>query len=153
MSIWLTWFEEETTVFSLCWSLPSNVLCPCRDWPRLVHLCLSFLYCSLFSFAPTVHHLVLSVQRSLLHPSHFLLQHWLLFFFVLQILWAFIFLQLPERSASMDPNPNANNKRAASEGNDFQDNAKRTRSAKVDLRFLLASRMSNDLDGSCWQVF
>ena len=47
----------------------------------------------------------------------------------------------------MDPNPNANNKRAASEGNDFQDNlnnVKRTRAGKVDLRFLLASRELND---------
>ena len=40
----------------------------------------------------------------------------------------------------MDSNLNANNKRAANDTNDYQDNVKRTRSTKADLRFLLASR-------------
>jgi hypothetical protein len=43
----------------------------------------------------------------------------------------------------MEPNLNPNNKRSANDGNDYQDNNKRTRSTKVDLRFLLASRMNN----------
>lgn len=46
----------------------------------------------------------------------------------------------------MEPNLNANNKRSANDSNDNQDNSnnvKRPRSAKVDLRFLLASRMNS----------
>ncbi len=42
---------------------------------------------------------------------------------------------------TMESNLNTNNKRSANDGNDYQDNNKRTRSTKVDLRFLLASRM------------
>ena len=45
---------------------------------------------------------------------------------------------------TMDSNLNTNNKRSANDGNDYQDNpnnVKRTRTNKVDLRFLLASRM------------
>ena len=44
----------------------------------------------------------------------------------------------------MEPNLNPNNKRLANDSNDTQDNAnstKRIRPARVDLRFLLASRM------------
>lgn len=42
----------------------------------------------------------------------------------------------------MDSNLNSNNKRSANDINDYQDtnNVKRTRSNKLDLRFLLASR-------------
>jgi hypothetical protein len=46
----------------------------------------------------------------------------------------------------MDANLNTNNKRSVNDANDYQDNAnnvKRTRSTKVDLRFLLASRKEN----------
>jgi hypothetical protein len=45
----------------------------------------------------------------------------------------------------MESNLTNNNKRAANDGNDYPDNGnnvKRTRTAKVDLRFLLASRMN-----------
>jgi predicted RNA-binding protein YlqC (UPF0109 family) len=45
----------------------------------------------------------------------------------------------------MESNLNPNNKRSANDANDYQDNpnnnTKRTRTTKVDLRFLLASRM------------
>jgi predicted RNA-binding protein YlqC (UPF0109 family) len=44
----------------------------------------------------------------------------------------------------MESNLNPNNKRLANDGNDYQDNTnnnKRARTPKVDLRFLLASRM------------
>ncbi|CAF2737301.1 unnamed protein product [Rotaria sp. Silwood2] len=50
----------------------------------------------------------------------------------------------------MDTNLNTNNKRAANDGNDNQDNTnnvKRTRSTKVDLRFLLASRDAGAIIG------
>jgi hypothetical protein len=47
---------------------------------------------------------------------------------------------------TMESNLNTNNKRSANDGNDYQDNTnniKKTRTTKVDLRFLLASRMKN----------
>jgi len=49
----------------------------------------------------------------------------------------------------MESNLNTNNKRSANDGNDYQDNNnnnnnKRPRSSKIDLRFLLASRMENN---------
>ena len=45
----------------------------------------------------------------------------------------------------MESNLNTNNKRSANDGNDYHDNGnnvKRTRTNRVDLRFLLASRMN-----------
>ncbi len=46
----------------------------------------------------------------------------------------------------MESNLNTNNKRSANDGNDYPDNnmnnVKRTRTAKVDLRFLVTSRMN-----------
>ncbi|CAF3939038.1 unnamed protein product [Adineta steineri] len=53
----------------------------------------------------------------------------------------------------MEPNLNTNNKRSANDGNDYEDNAnnnnnnKRTRSGRVDLRFLLASRDAGAIIG------
>jgi hypothetical protein len=51
----------------------------------------------------------------------------------------------------MESNLNTNNKRSANDGNDYHDNSnnvKRTRSNRVDLRFLLASRMKKFLSKS-----
>jgi hypothetical protein len=48
----------------------------------------------------------------------------------------------------MESNLNTNNKRSANDGNDYQDNTnniKRTRTTKIDLKFLLASRMKKIL--------
>lgn len=50
----------------------------------------------------------------------------------------------------MEPVLNANNKRVANDGNDYPEtmnNAKRTRSGKIDLRFLLASRDAGAIIG------
>jgi len=51
----------------------------------------------------------------------------------------------------MESNLNPNNKRLANDGNDYQDNTnnnKRARTPKVDLRFLLASRMTKFFEKS-----
>lgn len=57
----------------------------------------------------------------------------------------------------MESNLNSSNKRSANDASDTQDNnnnnnVKRTRSSKVDLRFLLASRMNGSLTNSMFLI-